>query len=98
MADKSTLDKSELARACQEHGIVFAGLFGSQVRGEASAESDVDLLVRFEGRQSLLDLVRVEREIGEAICRSVDLVTENALSPYLRDRVMADLEVLVDDE
>jgi predicted nucleotidyltransferase len=77
---------------------VFAGLFGSQARREASSESDVDLLVRFEGRQSLIDLARVEREIGEVIGQSVDLVTENALSPYLRDRVMADLEVIVDDE
>ncbi len=45
-----------------------------------------------------MDLVRIEREIGDEMGGSVDLVTENALSPYLRDEVMADLEVIVDDE
>mgnify|MGYP006290165237 CR=1 FL=1 len=92
------LDKSELARLCREHGVVFAGLFGSQARGDASADSDVDVLVRFDERRSLIDQVQVEREIGKALGQSVDLVTENALSPYLRDRVQADMEVLVDDE
>lgn len=94
----SDLDKAELARLCREHGVVFAGLFGSQARGESSPDSDVDVLVRFDERRSLIDQARVEREIGEAMGRSVDLVTENALSPYLRDKVEADLEVLVDDE
>lgn len=94
----ANLDKSQLARLCREHGVVFAGLFGSQARGDASPDSDVDVLVRFDERRSLIDQARVEREIGEAIGRSVDLVTENALSPHLRDRVEADLEVLVDDE
>jgi predicted nucleotidyltransferase len=92
------VDRNELAQLCREHGIVFAGLFGSQAREEASSASDVDLLVRFEERQSLIDLARIEREIEEAIGQSVDLVTENALSPYLRDRVTVDLEVIVDDE
>ena len=94
----SLLDKTKLARLCREHGVVFAGLFGSRARGEASPDSDVDVLVRFDERRSLIDQARVEREIGEAMGRSVDLVTENALSPHLRDQVEADLEVLVDDE
>jgi len=91
-------DKAELARLCREHGVVFAGLIGSQARGESSPDSDVDVLVRFDERRSLIDQARVEREIGEAMGRSVDLVTESALSPYLRDKVEADLEVLVDDK
>ncbi|PSQ76166.1 MAG: hypothetical protein BRD33_03505 [Bacteroidetes bacterium QH_6_63_17] len=94
----SELNKTELARLCRERGIVFAGLFGSQARADASAESDVDLLVRFDGRRSLIDQARIEREIGEAIGHSVDLVTQQALSPYLRNRVETDLEVLVDDQ
>ena len=94
----SLLDKTKLARLCREHGVVFAGLFGSRARGEAPPDSDVDVLVRFDERRSLIDQARVEREIGEAMGRSVDLVTENALSPHLRDQVEADLEVLVDDE
>ena len=92
------LDKSRLADECRKHGVVYAGLFGSQARGEATSESDVDVLVRFDGRRSLVDLVRIEREIEEAIGVPVDLVTENALSTHLRERVLEDLEVIVDDE
>ena len=73
----SLLDKAKLARLCWKHGVVFAGLFGSQARGEASPGSDVDVLVRFDERRSLIDQARVEREIGEAMGRSVDLVTEH---------------------
>ena len=73
----SLLDKTKLARLCREHGVVFAGLFGSRARGEASPDSDVDVLVRFDERRSLIDQARVEREIGEAMGRSVDLVTEH---------------------
>lgn len=92
------LDTSRLADECRRHGVVYAGLFGSQARDEATPESDVDVLVRFGDRRSLLDLVRIERRIEEVIGVSVDLVTENALSPHLRDRVLEDLEVIVDDE
>ena len=94
----SQVDKSTLARECRKHGVVYAGLFGSRARGEAELDSDVDVLVRFDGRRSLVDLARIERKIGQAIGHNVDLVTENALSPYLRDQVMADLEVIVDDD
>ena len=73
----SLLDKAKLARLCWEHGVVFAGLFGSQARGEASPDSDVDVLVRSDERRSLIDQARVEREIGEAMGRSVDLATEH---------------------
>jgi predicted nucleotidyltransferase len=92
------LDTSRLADECRRHGVVYAGLFGSQARDEATPESDVDVLVRFGDRRSLIDLVRIERRIEEVIGVSVDLVTENALSPHLRDRVLEDLEVIVDDE
>jgi predicted nucleotidyltransferase len=92
------LDKSKLADECRKHGVVYAGLFGSQARDEATPESDVDVLVRFGDRRSLIDLVRIERRIEEVIGVPVDLVTENALSPHLRDRVLEDLEVIVDDE
>jgi predicted nucleotidyltransferase len=93
-----SFDKKRLARLCREHGAIYAGLFGSWARGEATRDSDVDILVRFEARQSLVDLARIEREISEELGQSVDLVTENVLSPSLRDRVMQDLEVIVGED
>ena len=72
----------------------FLGVFGSHARGEATPESDVDLLVRFARRKSLLTLVRIERQFAERLGRPVDLVTEASLSPYLRERVQAEVESL----
>jgi len=72
----------------------MVGVFGSMARGEATEQSDIDLLVRFSRRKSLLELVRLERDISIALGRRVDLLTESAISPYLRDRVKRELQVI----
>ena len=85
------LDKNEeqlLIQACRNNDISFLGLFGSYSRGEQKRNSDVDLLTRFSRRKSLLDHVRIERELSEIIGVKVDLVTEKSLSSYLVDKVM----------
>ena len=63
-------------------------------RGKANEQSDIDLLVDFSKRKSLLALVRLERELSAELKRKVQLLTEAAISPYLRDRVMRELKVI----
>ena len=92
------IEQSKLEQLCRENDVTFLGLFGSVARGEASSESDIDLVVRFSKRKSLLDLVRIEREIAEAFGREVDLVTEASLSPYLRARVLDDVQTVYDED
>jgi predicted nucleotidyltransferase len=70
------------------------GVFGSMARGEAKRESDIDLIVRFSKRKSLLAVVKLERELSEALGRKVDLLTEDALSPYLRERILKGMRVV----
>jgi hypothetical protein len=50
------------------------GVFGSTVRGEARKDSDIDLLVRFSKRKSLLAVVRLERELSEALGRKGEAI------------------------
>jgi len=71
-------------------------VFGSYARGEAGATSDVDILVRFARPKSLFQLVRIEDELKRALGRDVDLVTENAVSPYLADAIYSDAVVIYD--
>lgn len=78
----------------KRNDVNFAGVFGSYARGMEKDESDVDLLVRLKKPKSLLGLVRLERELSEALRKKVDLVTEGALSPYLKDQVLRELVVL----
>lgn len=87
-------DTEKLQEICRHHDITMVGVFGSMARGEATEQSDIDLLVKFSKRKSLLDLVRLEREVTAALGRKVDLLTEGAISPYLRDRVRRELRVI----
>lgn len=81
---------------CRQNDVVMIGLFGSTARGEASEESDLDFLVEFEKRKSLLEVVRFERELSEKLGKKVDLLTEAAISPYIRDNILRDVTVIYD--
>lgn len=87
-------DTEKLTEICRTNDITMLAVFGSMARGEATDRSDIDLLVRFSRRKSLLELVQVERTVSTALGRNVDLLTEAAISPYLRDRVRRELRVI----
>jgi predicted nucleotidyltransferase len=87
-------DTEKLVKICQQNDVAMIGVFGSMARGEATEDSDIDLLVKFSKGKSLLTLVRLEREISIALGRKVDLLTEAAISPYLRDRIRRELRVI----
>ena len=89
-----SLDTKKLTEICRENGVAMLGVFGSVARGEATEKSDIDLLVKFSERKGLLALVRLERILSETLGRKVDLLTEAAISPYIRDNILNDLQVL----
>ncbi len=63
-------------------------------RDEATEASDIDLLVSFSRPVSLLQLVTLERELSDALGRKVDLLTEASLSPYLRDHILKERQLV----
>ena len=67
-----------------------AAFFGSIVRSEMNEESDIDILIEFEGRKSLLDLSHLKCELEDALNRRVDLLTYKSLHPRLKDRILAE--------
>jgi uncharacterized protein len=87
-------DTNVLINICRENDVAKLGVFGSTARGDANDDSDVDLLVEFSKRKSLLALVSLERKMSSALGRKVDLLTEAAISPYMRERVKRDLRVI----
>jgi predicted nucleotidyltransferase len=91
-----SITKSKLQSVCEKYGICFLGIFGSYARGDFSRNSDLDLLVRFRERKSLLELVRIEREISKLLGMRVDLLTERSISPYLIKAIKKDLRVIYD--
>lgn len=67
------------------------GLFGSFVRGEQHAESDIDLLVEFEDGADLFDLVGLTQHLEETLQRKVDIVPKRALRTELREAVLREV-------
>jgi len=67
-------------------------VFGSIVRGEAGADSDIDILVEFEpdARIGLFEFARLQRRLSEALGRPVDLVTPDALHESLRQQILSE--------
>jgi predicted nucleotidyltransferase/DNA-binding XRE family transcriptional regulator len=63
-------------------------VFGSVARGDTTADSDVDLLVDLDPGVGLLELIGLERELGELLGVEVDVVSADTLKPRMRDRVL----------
>jgi len=79
----------------RHHGVKRAAIFGSIARGEERGGSDIDILVEFEGERSLLDLVALKMELEKALGRRVHVLTYSSLHPKLRDRILAEQEVIL---
>ena len=84
---KSDSNFDKIITILQRHGVKKISVFGSYARGEASPQSDIDIIVEFSDRKSLLDLVGIEQELSETLGRKVDLLTEKSINPYLIDRI-----------
>lgn len=67
------------------------GIFGSWARGEAQADSDVDVLVEFQKGATLLDLAGLGDFLEERLRRKVDVVSQRAIRDEIRPRVCRDL-------
>jgi uncharacterized protein len=80
--------RRQVLEIAQGHGARNVRLFGSVARGEATEISDLDLLIEMEPGRSLLDIVAIKQDLEELLGCKVDVVTEAAISPYLRDKVL----------
>lgn len=79
-----------LRRLGERYGIRNIRVFGSFARGEASPQSDLDLLVEYVPGQRGFAFVRFCDEAEALLGRSVDVATESSLHPLIRDRVLAE--------
>ena len=74
-----------------KNNVKKASLFRSIViRGKYTEKSDIDILVEFEGRKSLLDLAGLNTELEEKLKRRVDVLTYESIHSLLRDKILAE--------
>ena len=88
MSEKIAHIRKHTEQVLKRHHAVEAYVFGSAARGDDSAESDIDFLVRFDKTRGLFAFVRTKRALEEALGgRKVDLVQMEALRPEFREEV-----------
>lgn len=80
-------NRGRILDTARRYGVTKIRVFGSTARGEATKNSDLDLLVAFESGRSLLDLIGFRQDLEELLGIHVDVVSERGLSPYLRDHI-----------
>ncbi|HKW20171.1 MAG TPA: nucleotidyltransferase family protein [Ktedonobacterales bacterium] len=90
----TSTQRSALIAVLRRFGVRRAGLFGSFVRGNASPDSDVDLLIQPPPTMSLFGFSELALALEDLLGRPVDLVTYASLHPRLHDSVFAHYDQL----
>ena len=72
----------------RSQGVKSLAVFGSIARGDFSAESDLDILVEFDREVGLFEFIRLKLNLEQWSGCRVDLVTQDALRPALRQRIL----------
>jgi len=85
----------KLIRILKKYGAKRIEIFGSYARGEQKETSDLDVIVEFEKRKSLLELVGIEQELEDHLGVKVDLLTEASISPYLIEKIKKESKVVL---
>src|SRR5574341_795590 len=95
MIESLALPYDQLAKFCQQYHIRKLMLFGSVLRADFGPDSDVDALVEFEPEHIPgWEIVSIQDALSALVGRPVDLVTPNALSPHIRERILRRAQVV----
>lgn len=82
--------RDDIRRIAAKHGAYNVRIFGSVARGEARPDSDIDFLIEKGPTTSSWFPAGLVLDLEELLGRRVEIVTEKALSPYLRERVLGE--------
>lgn len=91
VTDRFEVDEWRLTDICRRYQVAELALFGSVLREDFGADSDVDMLYAFEpgARVGWREIYELERELSELLGRPVDLVPKQGLNPSIADEVLA---------
>lgn len=84
-------NREDILRIAAKYGASDVRIFGSVARGEADAESDIDLLVDIEPGRTLFDLSELLMDLQDLLGREVDILTEKGLHDRIRERILRDV-------
>lgn len=84
----SKINFKDLIPILEKSNVKSAGVFGSCAKSEANPK-DIDILVEFKKPIGFFKFLQLEDELSQKLNLPIDLVTQNALSPYIRDEVLS---------
>lgn len=90
MAKDLKIITSRIVPVLKDAGVSCSYVFGSYARGEATEESDLDIMVEFREQKSLLDLIDLKFKLEDVLRMRVDLTTPPAISKYIKKSVEID--------
>ena len=90
------LPVESVAEVCRRYRVKELSVFGSAVRGDMRADSDIDVMVEFEpdARIGLLKFMSLGEDLERLFGRKVDLVTKRGLKPWVRPNVLREAQVV----
>ena len=83
--------REHLPRLEREHGVASLGVFGSRLRHEERADSDLDLLISFHRNPGLIGFLSLEDELSDLLGVRVDLVLADSLKLHIGRRILAEV-------
>lgn len=89
--------KDKLIPILKRNNVIKASVFGSYARGEDTKKSDIDMMIKYKGKMSLLDLIGLEQELKEKTGIKFDITTYKAVNYLIRDQVYKE-QVLILNE
>jgi hypothetical protein len=75
----------------EQYGLKDIGIFGSYVRGEQVADSDIDILVELEKPIGFVKFIRLENALSQLLGVRVEIVTKKALKPHIGKRILEEV-------
>jgi hypothetical protein len=84
--------KKNIGELRQRYNVSRMGLFGSFARGEADETSDIDVLVEFSKPVDIFEFLSLKEYLELILGRKVDLVTEKALKPQLKQKILREVK------
>lgn len=80
--------RKQIHALAARHGAIHLRTFGSAARNMDKPDSDLDILVTMQPGHDLLDMIALEDELDRLLGQKTDVVSDEELSPYMRDRIL----------
>jgi predicted nucleotidyltransferase len=94
LEDIKKILNNELSFLKEKYKVKKIGIFGSYIRGENKKGSDLDVLIEFYSPISLFKEAELEEYLRKLLGIKIDLVSKNALKPYIGKNILREVRYL----